>query len=108
MLKSPYDAIPQTPLSPGTPLTPRTPGTPQYNESYPLTAQNPSLRYPTSPPPNDYYDRSTKEPYASQDNSYTPVANAQPTSLLHQDLIEQDRVSKFPTHRSYHILISET
>ncbi|KAF7874895.1 hypothetical protein EAF04_002069 [Stromatinia cepivora] len=91
MLKSPYDAVPQTPLSPGTPLTP---GTPQYSESHPLTGRNPSPHYPTSSPPNDYYNRSTEESYLPPDNSYTPITSEQPTSLLHQNLIEQDRKLK--------------
>ncbi|KAI9646565.1 hypothetical protein NHQ30_004560 [Ciborinia camelliae] len=85
MLKSPYNAVPQTPVSPGTPSTP---GTPQYSDSYPLTAQNPSSHYSASPPSNDYYSRSSTVYYPPPDDSSTPGV----TSLLHQDLIEQDRL----------------
>ncbi|QSZ30698.1 hypothetical protein DSL72_000256 [Monilinia vaccinii-corymbosi] len=93
MSKLLYDTVPQKPLSPG-PRIPRTPGTPQYSESYPLTAQSPIHHYPTSPHMNEYHSRSYKESHAPSDNSYTPIANAQPTNLLHQDLIEQDRKLK--------------
>ncbi|TGO24865.1 hypothetical protein BPAE_0093g00270 [Botrytis paeoniae] len=91
MLKSSYDAVPQTPLSPGTPLTPSTPGTPQYNDSYPLTARDPSHHYPASPPPNNHYSRLTKEAHLEPDN---PVTSTLPTSLLHRDLMKQDQKLK--------------
>ncbi|KAF5879460.1 uncharacterized protein Bfra_006668 [Botrytis fragariae] len=94
MLKSPYDAVPQTPLSPRTPSTASTPGTPQYNESYPLTARDPSHHYPASPPSNNHYSRLTNEAHLEPDNSYNPITSTQPTSLLHQDLMKQDQKLK--------------
>ncbi|KAM3080745.1 hypothetical protein ACMFMG_005675 [Clarireedia jacksonii] len=101
MLKSKYDVVPQPPLTPLTPLTPgtpSTPGTPQYGEKHPLTGHSSYNKYPRTPPPHDYDTRALHPPptYAPvANNAYDlSVVNAQPTSLLHQDLLKRDRKLK--------------
>ncbi|PQE29427.1 hyphal anastamosis-8 protein [Rutstroemia sp. NJR-2017a WRK4] len=95
MSKSNYQVAPQSPMTPMTPGSPPTPGTPQYGEKYPLTGQSSYNKYPLSPPPHDYDTRAFKQgsTYVSvANNAYDPdVVNAQPTSLLHQDLLKRDR-----------------
>lgn len=91
MIKSLYNAVSQTSLSPGTPLTPVTS---RYSESYPLTRLDSTPDDSNLLYANGYDSRSNEESYTPSENSSTPLTGMQLTNLLREDIIKQDQVRK--------------